>query len=108
MKQIRERRHYIRKMGDGLVVLIDGKVFPLIDISVTGVSFQATGYSVGQSLSIKLAKLTSMADGVDGEITVVAITDTISRAKFYPTMRLMRFIIRQLSEFSGIAPRYFT
>lgn len=103
----REKRRHIRKIGEGLVVVIGARVFPLLDISVAGVSFQATGYKVGDTVSLSIAQSADMTKAVDGRITVVAAGGTIVRGRFYPTMRLMRFIIRHFSDAAGIAPRYF-
>ena len=89
------------------MVLIDSRVFPLINISVTGLSFQASGYRVGERITLKVAKFLNMKDCIQADIFVKVSTDTVTRAEFYSTMPLMRYIIRHISEVTGTPATYF-
>lgn len=107
LHHFRERRRHIRKVGEGLVVVINDRVFPLIDISIAGLSFQCTEYKVGDVLTLNIAEMADMSQTVESRITVIAANGTVTRGRFYPTMRLMRFIVHHFSDATGVAPRYF-
>ena len=102
-----ERRRNERKIGEGLTVVIANKVFPLVNISETGLSFQATSFRAGDKLALKIAKLANMKDFIDAVATVVVAGDTITRCEFFSTMPLMRFIVRHVSDVTETAPSYF-
>ncbi|MTJ82461.1 MAG: PilZ domain-containing protein [Telmatospirillum sp.] len=93
-----------RKAGDGLVVLIEGRCYPLVTISVNGLSFQATGHHKGELLTLKLAQLFDMRNCVEGRIRVVDAKETTTVGEFVVTMDLMRYIIRHMSAISGVSP----
>ena len=96
----------IQHMGEGLVVIIGKKVFPLVDISVTGICFQAQGFKVKDQVSMKVAQLDDLNDNVECDMTVVSAGETVTRGQFYPTMKLMRYIVRHVSELTNASPRY--
>ena len=107
MPQMKERRHHIRKVGDGLVVLIDDQVYPVLDISVSGMSFQASHVAVGDRIKLKIAQLTNMKACIDGELTVRAVNGTVARGEFFATMPLMRYIISHIGNVTGGEPSHF-
>ncbi|WP_242442732.1 PilZ domain-containing protein [Magnetospirillum sp. 15-1] len=107
MTQFKERRQHVRKMGDGLAVLINGKVFPVVDISVSGVSFQGSGHRPGDSIRLTVAALRSLDDSVEALVTIKATEGGIVRGEFAPTAKLMRYIITHLGEVTGAQPAYF-
>ena len=107
MKLSEERRRHPRKIGDGLIVLIGGHGHPLVDISIGGLSFQSNSYKTGDSILIKLARLNDMTDSVECRITVVAISETITRGQLHETMAAMSYIIRHIGEVTGVPPSYF-
>ncbi len=108
LHHFRERRRHIRKVGEGLVVVINSRVFPLLDISIAGLSFQCLDYKVGDVLTLAIAETADMSKAVEGRITVISANHSVVRGRFYPTMRLMRFIVGHFSAATGVAPRYFT
>jgi hypothetical protein len=105
--QFSERRQHMRKMGDGLAVLIDGKVFPVVDVSISGISFQATGFRPGDRIRLSLAALHSLEDSVEAMVTVKTMDGGILRGEFAPTAKLMRYIVTHLGQVTGAAPAYF-
>ena len=107
MTQIKDRRQHVRKMGDGLAVLIDGKVFPVSDISVSGVSFQGTGHKPGDRIRLSVVALRALDDNVEAAVTVKVIDGGMVRGEFAPTAKLMRYIITHLGEVTGSQPAYF-
>lgn len=107
MAQDTDRRRQLRKIGQGLVVLIDGRAHPVVDISTAGISFQSVGHKAGAKVSLKIAQLTNISDCIDGIITVKSVSDTTTRGEFHPTMPLLRYIIRHIGETTGAEPAYF-
>ncbi|KIM00259.1 hypothetical protein CCC_03047 [Paramagnetospirillum magnetotacticum MS-1] len=94
-------------MGDGLAVLIDGKVFPVVNISISGVSFQGTGRKAGDRIRLTLSDLHSLDDTVEAIITVKGAEGGIVRGEFAPTTKLMRYILAHMGEITGAEPAYF-
>ncbi|ARJ67849.1 hypothetical protein WV31_20450 [Magnetospirillum sp. ME-1] len=107
MTQIKERRQHVRKLGDGLAVLIDGKVYPLTDISLSGVSFQGSGVRPGDRIRLSLAAVRSLDDCVEAVVTVKVAEGGIVRGEFSPTAKLMRYIVAHLGDVTGAEPAYF-
>lgn len=107
MAQETDRRQTIRRIGQGLVALIDGHVHPVIDISTAGLSFQSAGHAVNDRLHLRIARVTDMSDCIDGTITVKSVGETVTRGEFQPTMPLLRYIIGHMGEATGTAPAYF-
>ncbi|BAE50404.1 hypothetical protein [Paramagnetospirillum magneticum] len=107
MTQIKERRQHIRKMGDGLAVLIDGKVFPVVNVSISGVSFQGAGYRPGDRVRLTLAALQALDDNVEAMVTIKSADSGILRCEFSPTTKLMRYIVGHLGDVTGAEPAYF-
>lgn len=107
MTQTKERRQHIRKMGDGLAVLIDGKVHPLADISLAGLSFQGSGFRPGDRIRLTLAAVRSLDDCVEATVTVKVAEGGVIRGEFAPTAKLMRYIVAHLGEITGAEPAYF-
>jgi len=107
VEQFKERRRHIRRIGQGLVVVIGQRLHPIIDISITGVAFQTGGGAPGDQMTIRLAKMTDPLHGITATITVVEVTETVTRAEFQPTIALLRFIIGHISEVTGASPIYF-
>jgi hypothetical protein len=104
MTQLKERRRHIRKMADGMVAIIDGRVHPVVDISVAGLSIQCSALSRGQTVELHLSSLDDLQDRVPARVTVRAVGGALTHAEFFPTMRLLRYVINRLSEMTGIAP----
>jgi len=90
-----------------LVVLIEDRVYPVIDISVSGISFQNSAHPVGSSVKLKLAQLNNLDDSVDGTITVRAASDTITRGEFSANMALLRYIVTHIGKLTGATPSFF-
>ena len=102
-----ERRANIRQIGDGLVVVINGKGNSLVNISVDGVCFQSHKLEIGDTIQAKIARLVDLSDCVDTQLTVVNVRGSVVHAKFYNTMTLMRYIISHISEITGVKSSYF-
>ncbi|WP_245651099.1 PilZ domain-containing protein [Paramagnetospirillum marisnigri] len=96
-----------RKVGQGLVVLINGKVHPVIDISTAGVSYQAANHKIGATVALTIARLSDISDCIDAKITVISKDETVTRAEFKPTMPLLRYIISHIGEATRAVPAYF-
>ncbi len=107
MFQFNERRRHVRRVGEGLIVLIDGRGYSIVDISIAGLSFQTSGHRVGERVALKIARLTDLNDGVEGRITVVDSSDAVTRGQFLPTARLMHYIVGHIAEATGVSPAYF-
>ena len=105
--QIAERRKTSRKPGDGLIAIIDEKTFPLVDITIYGISFQGKGFREGDEFSIKIAKQNDTNDFIEAKFSVKSNDGKIIRGKFYPTITIMRYIINHLSDISGVKSHYF-
>ena len=107
MNQVKERRQHIRKMGDGLAALINGKVFPVVDISLSGLSFQGAGHRPGDQIRLTVAALHALDDSVEANVTIKASEGGILRGEFAPTAKLMRYIVSHLGVLTGAQPAYF-
>ena len=107
MMQDTDRRRLVRKIGQGLVVLIDGRAHPVVDISTAGISFQFSGPKIGAKLSLKIARLADLADCIDGVITIKSASENTLRGEFHPTVPLLRYIISHIGEATGTKPAYF-
>jgi len=107
VRQIKERRLHSRSIAKGLIILIDDQVCPVIDISVSGVSFQASLNSIGSRVRVKLARLTDKNDCIACEITVRAVSGAITHAEFSATMPLMHYIIGHIGKVTGAEPAFF-
>lgn len=105
--QFTERRQHGRKVGEGLIVLIDGKTHPIVDISVAGVAFQAQGHKAGDRIRLSLATLRALTDAVEANATVRAAGNGVVRCEFIPTAKLMRYIVAHIGEVTGQQPAYF-
>ncbi|RAU22755.1 PilZ domain-containing protein [Paramagnetospirillum kuznetsovii] len=102
-----DRRKLPRKVGQGLIVLIDGRAHTVIDISTAGIAFQTCGSPKGSIVSLKLAQLADISNCIEAKITVVSSQETITRGEFKPTMPLLRYIISHIGEATGTEPAYF-
>ena len=78
----------------------------MVELSVSGVSFQASGFKVRDNVSLRLAHLNNMNDNVECAMTVLKAGETIAYGQFYPTMSLMRYIVRLVSDVTNVLPRY--
>jgi len=107
MTQFKDRRNHPRRMGDGLIVLIGGRGFPLVDISIAGLSFQGSGFGVGDRVTLKIAQLLKMKECVEAVITVVATEETITRGRIEPKIAVMEYIVQHFSDVIGAEPHYF-
>lgn len=107
MTQFIERRRQPRRLGEGLILAIGGRAFPILDISVAGVSFQGAGYKPNDRITAILAEAGNPAAGVETTVTVRSTGNTVVRGEFYPTNKLMRFIMAHVGEVTGGAPSYF-
>jgi hypothetical protein len=105
MRQLRERRRHIRYIGQHLLIVINGKAHPIMDISIGGVSFQGTGFTVGDPLSLTLVSAFANKDVMPGIGEVRAISGSKVHVKFVrPTLPLLRYIIAHIAEVTGIEP----
>jgi hypothetical protein len=107
MSSQQERRKIVRKIGQGLVVLIDDKALPVIDISTGGVAFQTLGQVLTGTVHARIARLADITDCVDAKIAVKLSDRTTTRGEFLPTMALLRYIIGHIGEATGTEPSYF-
>jgi hypothetical protein len=107
MNQIKDRRHLVRKVGQGLVILIQDRAHTVVDISTAGVSFQTSGHQAGNTIPVKLARLIDINDCIEAKITVISAEESITRCEFKPTMPLLRYIIRHIGEATNTDPAYF-
>ena len=94
-------------MAQGLIVLIEDKGYPVIDISAGGLSFQAAGYRPGDVVTLKIAQTATIENCVEGKITVVKGSEGITRGEFSMTMQLMRYVVRHIGSVLGVEPTYF-
>lgn len=97
----------IRKIGQGLVVVIDRRIYPIVTLSTAGLGFQATGYKVGEQIRMKITKMLDLNGGVDATLSVTSAEETITRGEFLPTIPLLRYIIDHIGEVTGVEPSYF-
>lgn len=102
-----DRRRHSRRIGDGMVVIIDNRIFPIFDISVSGIRFQGDGRQVGDIIRFRLACLQNMNDFVDCKIIVRVADENSIRAEFRPTFRLMKFLLGHFGEITGPRPLFF-
>ncbi len=107
MEQQKDRRRQIRRVGQDLLVVIDRRAFPVIDISTEGVSFQGSGYGIGEVVKIRVARLSDTSDDVAATVTVRAVEDNVIRGEFRPNMPLLHYIISHIGEATGAKPAYF-
>ncbi|RAU22167.1 PilZ domain-containing protein [Paramagnetospirillum kuznetsovii] len=103
----KDRRRHSRRFGDGMVVVIDNRIFPIFDISVSGIRFQCAGGKPGDKISLRVARLQNMSDFVDCQAIVRHADETSIRAEFIPTFRLMKFLLGHFGEINGTSPVFF-
>ncbi|HIJ64185.1 MAG TPA: PilZ domain-containing protein [Rhodospirillaceae bacterium] len=85
-----------RQNGQGLVILMDGQVHTVVDVSVNGVSFQGRGLTVGQTISVRLARLVDLNDAVEAKVTVKGLTGSVVHGEFHGTLSLMRYVVAKI------------
>jgi len=107
MDESEDQRHQIRKIGQGLVVVIDRRIYPIVTLSTAGLGFQATGYKVGEHVRMKITKMLDLNAGIDATLSVTSAEETITRGEFLPTIPLLRYIIDHIGEVTGVSPSYF-
>lgn len=97
MTTLKDQRLVSRSIGRGLVALIDGRPYPLIDVSIAGVSFQDDTPRAGQALSLTLARTDAPEDRVDGRLRVVSATGGTTRGELAITVPMVLYVIRHLA-----------
>lgn len=107
MDESEGRHNPIRRIGQGLVVVIERRIYPIVSISTAGLGFQATGYKVGDHVRMKIAKMLDLNTGVEATLAVTSAEETITRGEFLPTIPLLRYIIDHIGEVTGVEPSYF-
>ena len=103
----KERRNHPRRVGQGLVVMIEGRGFPLVNISISGVSFQSTAFKTGDEVTVIIAQLMNPKESVETRLKVVNVQGSIVHGEFFSTMRLMRYIVLHMADVTGYEPEYF-
>jgi hypothetical protein len=103
----KDRRRHSRRFGDGMVVVIDNRIFPIFDISVSGIRFQCAGGKPGDRIRLRVACLQNMSDFADCRAIVRHADENSIRAEFRPTFRLMKFLLGHFGEINGTSPAFF-
>jgi len=106
MNDTEERRQHPRQPGQGLVVMIGRRLFPIANISLSGLGFQGCGYQQEEVLKVQIARIDALEDRVDVTLTVRAVEDNMVRAEFHPTLPLMSYIVSHFGEVMGVSPTY--
>lgn len=105
---MQERRKHVRHLAENLQVLIDGKAYPLINISTGGVYFQGQGFYAGNPLSLVIRSLHDEKDSVATVARVVAVTDSAVHAEFTKAnVPLLNFVIGHIGQAMGVKPHFF-
>ena len=93
MSSQNERRDRARFPGQVLFLKIGFKPYPLIDLSVGGVGFEAEGFSVGQVATIKIVSVLDETDVADATCEVLRVDGYRVSARFIePTEALLNYI----------------
>ena len=101
-----EHRKDIRVLARGIIVIIDGHVHPVINISAGGMCIQATCFSAGEKASAKVAKMRDISKAVNADFVVRQIDETKARVQFIdPKLPLLRLIVSHVGSVIGVEPR---
>jgi hypothetical protein len=94
--------------GAGLVLVIGGKIYPLIRLALDHAVFQAAEFLPGQLVSLKIAPWNNLTQAVAGKMIIRSSNGVTAHGDFQVTMSLMRFMIQRLGGELGHKPYYFT
>ena len=93
--------------GQSLLVKVESSLYPVLDISIDGISLQCGKLKKGDIFSVEISSIFSVDDSVDGVCEVVHADGYKAHARFVrPTFRLMRYIIGHLADVAGVEPYY--
>jgi len=73
MTNQQDRRDRVRLPGQVLFVKIGFAPYPLIDVSEGGIAFEAEGFSVGQSVDLKIVSVLDESDTIDAKCEVLNV-----------------------------------
>lgn len=108
MKNVQERRKHERYLAQHLCVELDGKTYPVINISSGGVHFKGQGFFVGNPLTLVIRSHQDENDRIKADCKVVEIEGESVHAEFTkPTMPLMHYVIGHIGQAMGVTPQYF-
>jgi len=99
-----DRRINERHDGAGLLVHIEGRVYPVVNISTGGLCLAGLSRKVGDRFRFVLSRL-GEAGGVAGEAEVLGVNGGLYHLVFTrPTMPLLRLVVGHVSALIGVAP----
>lgn len=79
---MQERRKHIRHLAENLVIEIDGKEYPLVNISTGGVNFTGKGFFEGNPLKMTIRSVQDSADSITAICRVVAVSGESVHTEF--------------------------
>ena len=96
-----ERRDRGRFPGQILFIRIGLIAAPIIDISAGGVAFEAEGYSVGDTITLKIISVLDATDFAEAECSIVKVDGFRVAAQFAnPSERLLSYIGTYLKQWA--------
>lgn len=99
-----DRRLNPRHDGAGLVVEIEGRIHPLVNVSTGGLCVQGLSRKVGERFRFVLSRV-GEPQGVTGEGELLSVNGDLFHLVFTrPTMPLLRMIIAHVSSLTGVTP----
>lgn len=99
-----DRRRHSRHDGAGLLVEIEGKCLPVVDVSTGGLSLRDLDRKLGERFRLVLSRSGGLT-GIATECEVVAREGRLLRLHFTrPTLPLLRLVVAHVSTLTGVAP----
>ncbi|OJX80898.1 hypothetical protein [Magnetospirillum sp. 64-120] len=99
-----DRRLNQRHDGAGLLVEIEGNVYPVVNVSTGGLCLQGLNRKDGERFRFVLSRLGN-PDGITGECEVLGCSGELVHLVFTrPTLPLLRLIVAHVSALIGVKP----
>lgn len=105
---MQERRKHVRHLAESLIVGIEGKDYPLVNISTGGVNFTGKGFFAGNPLKMTIRSAQDAKDCIVVDCKVVAVDGESVHTEFTkPNVPLLNFVIGHIGQAMGVKPHFF-
>lgn len=101
----REKRNDVRYPGQTLMLEVNGRIHPLIDISTGGLGFEGDGFVRGQMLAARISSVLDGTDEIRAPCRVANIRGSRIGVSFTaPNLQLLKYIIGHIGNVTSTLP----
>lgn len=105
MKYQRDLRSSPRYPGQTLLLELDGELYPFIDISIGGFSFEGQGFRKGQTFAARISSVLDGADDITALCRVVNVCNFKVCVQFTnPNFQLLKYVIAHIGNVTETTP----